>query len=52
MDLLLHDSVRLRSAQVGSGRARRIKQQSLYVLYKKMRHGRVLKWFLTPWRNL
>jgi len=43
---------RLGSAPLGSGRFGAREESSRDYRYKKIRHGRVLKWFLTPWRNL
>jgi len=43
---------RLGSAPFGSGRLGAREESSRDYMYKKIRHGRVLKWFLTPWRNL
>ena len=43
---------RLGSAPLGSGRLGAREESSRDFMFKKIRHGRVLKWFLTPWRNL
>ena len=43
---------RLGSAPLGSGRLGAREESSRAYMYKKIRHSRILKWFLTPWRNL
>jgi len=43
---------RLGSAPLGSGRLGAREGLSRDYMYKKIWHGRVLKWYLIPWRNL
>ena len=43
---------RLGSAPLGSGRLGAREGSSRDYMYKKIRHGRALKWYLVPWRNL
>jgi len=43
---------RLGSAPLGSGRLGAREGSSRDYMFKKIRHGRVLKWCLIQWRNL